>query len=151
MFHLIAHVSSSVQERVSSHIFFSNQEMHTFSRIRAHQSTSETINTSVWRRKINQLLSTTSPSWFWRRIKLAVHFRDEFLSFLCCVEQHGLKITFHHNVKADLCHFSTNIPAFFPVFWLARGRYPCLHSVSHLIYRAFGWYFLRFFCYCTAG
>ena len=30
---------------------FSNNEMHTFSRIRAHQSTSETCNKSLWRRK----------------------------------------------------------------------------------------------------
>jgi len=26
----------------------------------------------------------TSALWFWRRIRLVVHFRDEFLSFLCC-------------------------------------------------------------------
>jgi len=30
---------------------FSNKEMRTFSRIRAHQSTSETFNTNLWRRK----------------------------------------------------------------------------------------------------
>jgi len=30
---------------------FSNKEMRTFSRIRAHQSTRETMNTSLWRRK----------------------------------------------------------------------------------------------------
>jgi len=34
--------------------------------------------------KQSQLLSTTSPLWFWRRIRLVVHFRDKFLSFLCC-------------------------------------------------------------------
>jgi len=58
-------------------------EMRTFSRIRAHQFTSETINTSLWRKKQSQLLSSTSPVWYWRRIRL-VHFRDMFLSFLCC-------------------------------------------------------------------
>jgi len=48
---------------------FSNNEMRTFSRIRAHQSRSETINTSFWRRKTqSQLLSTTSSLWFWRRM-----------------------------------------------------------------------------------
>jgi len=30
---------------------FSNKDMRTFSRIRAHQSTSETINISLWKRK----------------------------------------------------------------------------------------------------
>jgi len=30
---------------------FSNKDMRTFSRIPAHQSASETINTSLWRRK----------------------------------------------------------------------------------------------------
>jgi len=34
--------------------------------------------------KQSQLLSATSPLWFWRRIRLVVHFRDKFLSFLCC-------------------------------------------------------------------
>jgi len=32
----------------------------------------------------SQLLTTTSPLWFWRRIRLVVHFHDKFLSFLCC-------------------------------------------------------------------
>jgi len=52
---------------------FANQEMRTFSRIRAHQSTSETVNTCD-REKQSQLLSATSPLWFWRRIRLAVYF-----------------------------------------------------------------------------
>ena len=30
-------------------------------------------------------------------------------------------MTFHHNVIKNLFHISTNIPAFFPVCWLARG------------------------------
>jgi len=34
--------------------------------------------------KQGQLLSTTSPLWFWRRIRIVVHFRDKFLSCLCC-------------------------------------------------------------------
>jgi len=29
-------------------------------------------------------------------------------------------MTFHHNVKKNLFHISTNNPAFFPVYWLAR-------------------------------
>jgi len=38
---------------------FSDKEMRTFSRIRAHQSTSKTINTICEGEKQNQLLSTT--------------------------------------------------------------------------------------------
>jgi len=34
--------------------------------------------------KQSQLLSTTAPLWFWLRIRLVIHFRDKFLSFLCC-------------------------------------------------------------------
>ena len=33
--------------------------------------------------KQSQLLSTTSPLWFWRQIRLVVHFFDKILSFLC--------------------------------------------------------------------
>jgi len=74
-----------------------------------------------------QLLSTTSPLWFWRRIGLVVHFRDKFLSFLCCGTS-CLKNDSHHNVKKNLFHISTNVTAFFPVYWLAKGpgdRYHC--------------------------
>jgi len=47
--------------------------------------------------------------------------------FLFCVEKHhGLKVTFHHNVKENLFHFLTNISAFLPVYWLTRDRYRCL-------------------------
>ena len=64
--------------------------------------------------KQSQLLSNISPLCFWRQIKLVVHFREKFLSFLCCeVEHHVLKMTFHHNVKKNLFHISTNILAFF--------------------------------------
>ena len=63
---------------------FSSKEMRTFSLIHAHQSIRETINTVCEGEKQSQLLSTTSALWFWRRIRFAVHFRDEFLSFLCC-------------------------------------------------------------------
>jgi len=62
--------------------------------------------------KQSQLLSTTSPLWFWRRIRLVVHFRDRFLSLLCCGAS-CLKNDFHHNVKNNLFNISTNIPAFF--------------------------------------
>jgi len=69
--------------------------------------------------KQSPLLSTTSPLWFWRRIRLVVHFRENFCLF-CVVEHHVSKMTFHHNVKKNLFHISTNNPAFFPVYSLAR-------------------------------
>jgi len=60
-----------------------NKEMRTSSRIRAHQSTSETINTSLWRRKtkptfvnyfaiVVQATKKTCGAFQWRG------------SFLCC-------------------------------------------------------------------
>jgi len=50
MFHLIARASSGIQVLPVADSF-SNQEMRTFSRIRAHQSTNETLKTSLWRRE----------------------------------------------------------------------------------------------------
>jgi len=135
---LLRRSTASFQPNIHS---FSDNEMRTFSRIRAHQSTSETFNlTHVCEgEKQSQLLSITSPLWFWRRIRLVVHFRYKFLLF-CVVEHHVLKtfVAFHHNVKNNLFHFSTNIPAMFPVYWLVRGtgdRYCCLQwqcEPSHL-------------------
>jgi len=40
----------------------------------------------------------------------------------CVVQQHGLKIPFYHHVKENLCHFSTDIPAFFLVYYPTRTR-----------------------------
>jgi len=57
------------------------------------------------------------------------------------VEHHVSKMTFHHNVKKNLFHISTNILAFFPVYWLASGPETDIvvssDSVSHLTYRVF--------------
>jgi len=79
---LVVHqVLKSVLSVVDS---FSNKEMRTFSRIRAHQSAMKHLTQVCEGEKQNQLLSTTLPLWFWRRIRLLVHFRDKFLSFLCC-------------------------------------------------------------------
>jgi len=61
---------------------FSDKEMLSFSRIRVHQSTSETQVCEA--QKQSQLLSTTSPLWLWQRIRLVTHIPDKFLSFLCC-------------------------------------------------------------------
>jgi len=53
----------------------SNKEMRTFS-VSAHISLQLKHLTQVCEgEKQSQLLSTTSPLWFWRRIRLVVHFR----------------------------------------------------------------------------
>ena len=90
----------------------SNKKMRTFSRIRSRQSRSETFHTICEGEKQSQLLSTTSPLWFWRQMRLVVHSVKRFC-LLCVGERHLLKMTFHHNVKKNLFHISTNIPAFF--------------------------------------
>jgi len=88
---------------------FSNKEMRTFSRIRAHQSTNETQVCEG--QKQSQLLSTTSPLWFWRRIRLVVHILDKFLYFLCCGTS-CFKNDFHHNVKRTCFIFQPIFPHF---------------------------------------
>jgi len=56
----------------------------------------------------------------------------------CAVEHHGLKITFHHNGKENLFHFSTNIPAFFRYIGLPETDIiVSSDSINHLIYRVF--------------
>jgi len=52
---------------------FSNKEVRSFSRIRAHQTTSEIQVCDG--QKLSQRLSTTSPLCFRRRIRLVVHIR----------------------------------------------------------------------------
>ena len=79
--------------------------------------------------KQSQLLSATSPLWFWRIRLVLWYISATSFCLFCFVEHHVLKVTFHHNVKKNLFHISTNIPAFFPVYWLDRGprdRYRCL-------------------------
>jgi len=87
--------------------------------------------------KQSQLLPTTSPLWFRRRISI-VHFRDKFLSFLCSGTS-CFKHDFSSPCEKEPFHISTNIPAFFSVCWLARrprDRYRCLQwwcQPSHLL------------------
>ena len=61
---------------------FSDNEMRTFSRVGAHQPTVKHLYCEGG--KQIQLLSTTSPLYFWQRRRLVVHFRDKCLSRLCC-------------------------------------------------------------------
>jgi len=117
---------------------FSNKEMRRLSRIRAHQSTNETQVCEG--QKQSQLLSTTSPLWFWRRIRLVVHILDKFLYFLCCGTS-CFKNDFHHNVKRNCFSFQPVFPHFFryigwpesPETNIVTSR----DSVSHLISPAF--------------
>jgi len=63
---------------------FSNKEMRTFNRIRAHQSTSETINKSLWRRKTKPASFNDFGVMILVTNKICGALRDEFLSFLFC-------------------------------------------------------------------
>ena len=116
---------------------FSNKEMRTFSRIGAYQSTSYTFNTSLWRRKtkpasvnyfaITVLATNKTGSRFpWQVSTFSVLWNIMFEKWL------------YHNAKKNLFHISTNIPTFFPVYWLARwpsDQFRCLQwkrQPSHL-------------------
>jgi len=101
----------------------SNKELRTFSRIRDISLQVKHLTQVLEGGKQSQLLLTTSSLWFWRRIRLVVHFRDKFLSF-CVVEHHVLKMTFHHSVKKNLFHISTNIPTFSGILAGQRAQRP---------------------------
>jgi len=51
MFHWMLVASQALKNVLPVEDSFSNKEMRTFCRIRAHQSTSEAFNTLLWRRK----------------------------------------------------------------------------------------------------
>jgi len=97
---------------------FCNKEMRSFSRIRAHQSTSEAQVSE--RQKQAQLLSTTSPLWFWRRIKLVAHIHDKFLSFLCCGTS-CFKNDFSSQFQKEPVSYFNQYSSIFQVYWLAKG------------------------------
>jgi len=104
--------------------------------------------------KQSQHLSTTSPLWLWRRLRLVVHFRYTFLSFLCC----GIscfKNDFITMSKRTCFIFQPIFPHLFQYIGWPEGTETDIvassDSFSHLIYRVFPWYILTFFCYCTAG
>ena len=120
---------------------FSNQEMRTFSRIRAHQSTNETLKTSLWRRE-------TKPSSlnYFAVVVLATNktcsaspWRVSVFSLLW---NNMLKITFHQNVRELVSFFNQYSCSFFryrPIRWLEADIVASHDSVSHLIYRVFRW------------
>jgi len=98
--------------------------MRTFGRIRAHQSTSETFNTSLWRRKTKP----ASVNYF-ATVVLATYKTCDTIPWqvfvFSVVEHHVLTMTFHHNVNKNPFHISTNVAAFVSVYWLARGSRDC--------------------------
>jgi len=105
-----------------------------------------------------QRLSTTSPLWFWRRIRLVVGYISVTgFCFLCVIEHHVLKLTFHRNVKKNLFHISTNNSRIFSGI-LASQRVQRPISLPPVIVSAISsivhfddpsW--VLTFCYCTAG
>ena len=130
---------------------FSNQEMRTFSRIRTHQSTVETINTSLWRRKTKPsflnyfavvVLPTnkTCSASPWRVSVFSVLWNNMVQNWLFITVSKRTCVIFH----PIFLHF------FRYVGWLEADIVTSNDNVSHLIYRAFRWY-LTFFCYCTVG
>jgi len=148
MFHWMLVATQAVKRVLPVADSFSNKAMHTFSRIGIHQSRSETQVCEG--EKQSQLLSTTSPLWFWRRIRLVVHFRDDVLSFLC-VGTSCFKNYFSSQCQKEPVSYFNQYSLIFPVYWLARGlrdRYRCLQwffqpshlscflFIVHLIYRA---------------
>jgi len=146
MFHWMPVAPQALKSVIPVEDSFSNKEMRSFSRIRAHQSTS-LWRTEAKRASVNYfaivVLATnkTCSTYPWQ------------VSVFSVVEHHVLKMTFHHNFKKNLFHISTNITAFSRYIGWPRGPETDIvassDSVSHLIYRAFLWYFLTL--YCTAG
>ena len=89
---------------------------------------------------------------------LVVHFRDEFLSFLCCGTAWFKSNFFIIMLKNKSTCFIYQ-PIFSHFSGIMAGQSPetdtvvSSDSVSHLIYRVFLLFFLKLFCYwyCTAG
>ena len=66
-----------------------------------------------------------------------VHFRDEFLSFLCCGTS-WFKNNFSSQCQRESVSFSTNIPAFFRCIGFPETDIvACSDSFSNLIHRVF--------------
>jgi len=109
----------------------------TFIRIRAHQSISETFNTSLWRRKTKSASVNYFAFVVLATNKLCGTFPWQASVFLCCGTS-SFKNGFSSQCQKDLFHILTNIPTFCPVYWLARrpkDRYRCLQwwrQPSHL-------------------
>ena len=120
---------------------FSNKKMRTFSRIGAHQSTSEAFNTSLWSRKAKP----ASVNYF-AIVVLAINktcgtFPQEVSVFFMLWNIMFLKWIFITMSKRTCIIFQQIFPHFFRVYWLARGPETDIvassDSVTHHIYRVF--------------
>ena len=78
MFHWMLMAPQALKSVLPVEDSFSNKEMRTFSRISADISLLVKQTQVCEGEKQNQLVSTTSPLWFWQP-RLVVHFRDESL------------------------------------------------------------------------
>jgi len=155
MFHWMLAAPQALKSVLPVDDSFSNKEMRTFSRIRAHQSASETFNTRLWRRKtkpasvnyfdiVALMTNKTCNAFPWQVSVFSVLWNIVFLKWLF--------ITISERTRFV---FQPILPHSF--------RYSCWpdgpetdsigssDSVSHLIRRVFRLYILTFFCYCTAG
>jgi len=101
--------------------FFSKKEMRTFSRIRAHYVVYKgNIYTSLRRRKTKPASVKYFAIVFWRRMRLVVHFRDKFLSFLCCGTSR-FKNDFSSQCQKEPVSYFNQYSHIFQVYCLARG------------------------------
>ena len=106
---------------------FSNKEMRTFCHFVAmvHINLQVKHSTQVCEgEKQSQLLSTTSPLWFRRRIRLVVHFRDKFLSFLCCGTSCFQNDFSSQCQKEPVSYFNQYSRIFFGIFAGQRAQRP---------------------------
>jgi len=91
MFHSLLVAPQALKSMLPVADSFSNKEMRTASRIRAHQSTSETINTSFWRRKTKPASINYFAVVVLATKKICGAFSLTSFCLFCVVEHHGLK------------------------------------------------------------
>jgi len=128
MFHWMLVAPQALKSVLPVEDSFTDKEMRTFS-LSAHISLQIKHLTQAYEgEKQSQLLSTTSPSWFWRRMRLVVQFRDKLLSFPCRWTSCFIKDFSSQRRKEPVSYFNQYY-RIFPAYWLARrprDRYHCL-------------------------
>ena len=118
------------------------------SRIRAHQSKSETFNTCLSRRKTKPA-SVKYCVWFWRWIRLVIHFRDKFLYFLYCGTSCFKNDFSLQCQKEPVSHFNQYSRIYSSI--LAGQRPISLPPVIVAAISSTVFFDETFSCYCTAG
>ena len=123
MFHWMLVAPQALKSVLRVEHSFSNKEMRTFSRIRAHQSTRETFNTSLWRRKTKSasvnyfaivILATnkTCGTFPWQVSVFSMLWNIMFWK------------TFHHNVKEPVFYLNQYFHVFSSMFAGQRAQKP---------------------------